>query len=72
VNPAYLNKKLAYPLLIKGGAILRTIQDALGDQLLTLGRQRDLLHDWQHAWDLMVVEADVEVVTQQVSIRTYH
>ena len=38
-RPAYLSKKLSYPLPAKGGDILHTIQDAQ-DYLLTLPSHR--------------------------------
>ena len=64
-RPAYLTKKLAYPLPIKGGAILRTIQDAR-DYLLALPPHRERRHHWQHVCELILEEADVEAVTSQI------
>jgi hypothetical protein len=65
LSPAYLSKKLSYPLPAKGGDILHTIQDAQ-DYLLTLPSHRQRRHHWQHAGQLMLEEADVETVTSQL------
>jgi hypothetical protein len=48
---------------IKGGGILRTVEDAR-DHLLTLGPQRSR-HDWQRAGELILAQVDVESVTSQ-------
>jgi hypothetical protein len=63
-RPAYLTKKLAYPLPIKGGAILRTIQDAR-DYLLALPPHRERRHHWQRVCELILEEADLESITNQ-------
>jgi hypothetical protein len=47
-SATYLAKRLAYPLPIKGGAVLLTIEDAW-DYLLTLGPQRYTLDHAQSA-----------------------
>ena len=59
-----MTKKLAYPLPIKGGAILRTIQDAR-DYLLALPPHRERRHHWQHVCELILEEADLESITNQ-------
>jgi hypothetical protein len=61
----YLSKKLAYPLPIKGGEVLRTIQDAR-DFLLTLSPQQELRNHWHYACQLILEEADVKAVTWQL------
>ena len=64
-SPAYLSKKLSYPLPTKGGDVLRTIRDAQ-DYLLTLSSHRQTRNHWQHVCQLMLEEADVETVTSQL------
>jgi hypothetical protein len=64
-RPAYLTKKLSYPLPTKDSSVLRTIRD-VGDYLLTLTPQRELRNHWQHACKLILDEADIEAVTSQV------
>jgi hypothetical protein len=64
-SATYLAKRLAYPLPIKGGTVLLTIQDAW-DYLLTLGPQRYTLHHWQRAYELIRAQLDVESVTSQL------
>jgi hypothetical protein len=64
-SATYLAKRLAYPLPIKGGAVLLTIQDAR-DYLLTLGPQRYTLDHWQRAYELIRAQLDVESVTSQL------
>ena len=49
------------PLPIKGGDILRTLQDARA--YMTLGPHREMRNHWQ--FQLIIEEADVEVVTWQ-------
>jgi hypothetical protein len=63
ISPAY--RELSYPLPIKGGDILRTIQDARA-YMLTLGPHREMRNHWQYACQLLMEEADVEVVTWQL------
>ena len=64
-SATYLAKRLAYPLPIKGGTVLLTIQDAW-DYLLTLGPQRYTLDHWQRAYELIRAQLDVESVTSQL------
>jgi triphosphoribosyl-dephospho-CoA synthetase len=63
--PAYLSKKLSYPLPTKGGDVLRTILD-VQDYLLTLSSYRQTRNHWLHVCQLMLEEADVETVTSQL------
>jgi hypothetical protein len=65
LRPAYLEKKLAYPLPTKDGEVLRTIGDAR-DYLLALPPPREGRNHWQHACELILDEADVEAVTSQI------
>jgi hypothetical protein len=58
------SRELSYPLPIKGGDILRTIQDARAF-MLTLGPHREMRNHWQYARQLIMEEANVEVVTWQ-------
>jgi hypothetical protein len=62
IRPAY--RELSYPLPMKGGNILRTIPDARA-YMLTLGPHRELRNHWRYACQLIMEEADVEVVTWQ-------
>jgi hypothetical protein len=64
-SATYLAKRLTYPLPLKGGTVLLTIQDAW-DYLLTLGPQRYTLHHWQRAYELIRAQLDVESVTSQL------
>ena len=57
-------RELSYPLPMKGGDILRTIQDARA-YMLTLGPHRELRNHWRYACQLIMEEANVEVVTWQ-------
>jgi hypothetical protein len=63
-HPNYMAKKLAYPLPIKGGEVLRTIQDAR-DYLLRQSPGWELRNHWQYACQLILKEADVKAVTWQ-------
>ena len=65
LSPAYLSKKLSYPLPTKGRDVLRTIRDAQ-DYLLTLSSHRQTRNHWLHVCQLMLEEADVETVTSQL------
>ena len=56
--------ELAYPLPIKGGEVLRTIQDAR-DYLLRQSPGWELRNHWQYASQLILEEADVKAVTWQ-------
>jgi hypothetical protein len=60
----YLSMRLAYPLPIKGGAVLLTLQDAR-DHVVALGPQRATPNHWKRAYELIGVQVDVEVVTNQ-------
>jgi len=64
-RPNYMTKKLSYPLPIKDGAVLRTVQEAR-DFLLTLSPQRKMRNHWQHACELTLEEADPKAVTWQM------
>jgi hypothetical protein len=64
LRPAYLTKKLSYPLPTKDSSVLRTIRDA-GDYLLALPPHRELRNHWQRARELILEEADIEAVTSQ-------
>jgi hypothetical protein len=57
-------KKLAYPLPMKDGNVLRTIQEAR-DFLLTLSLQREQRNHWQYARQLVLEEADPKAITWQ-------
>ena len=63
-RPAYLKKKLSYPLPTKDGEVLRTMQD-VRDYLLTLPPQRERRNHWQRVCELILAEADMEAVTNQ-------
>jgi hypothetical protein len=65
LSPAYLSKKLSYPLPTKGGDVLRTILD-VQDYLLALSSHRQTRNHRQHVCQLMLEEADVETVTSQL------
>jgi hypothetical protein len=54
ISSAY--RELSYPLPIKGGDILRTIQDARAF-MLTLGPHREMRNHWQYARQLIMEEA---------------
>ena len=54
---------MAYPLPIKGGAVLLTLEDAR-DHLLALGPQRETRY-WQHVYEMISAEVDVVSVTSQ-------
>ena len=54
---SYLLKKLVLPLPIKGGGLLRTVDDA-----------RPVQPEWELAWTLISKEADIPAVTRQVLI----
>ena len=60
----YLAMELAYPLPIKSGEVLRTIQDAR-DYLLRQSPGWELRNHWQYASQLILEEADVKAVTWQ-------
>jgi hypothetical protein len=62
-SAAYLSMRLAYPLPIKDGAVLLTLQDAQ-DHILTLGAQRETRY-WQHVHAMISAEMDVVSVTSQ-------
>jgi hypothetical protein len=57
-------RELSYPLPMKGGDILRTIQDARA-YMFTLGPHRELRNHWQYARQLLMEEADMDAVTWQ-------
>jgi hypothetical protein len=59
----YLSKRLAYPLPIKGGAVLLTLQDAR-DHILKLGAQRETRY-WQNVYGMISAQVDVVSVTSQ-------
>ena len=64
----YLAMELAYPLPIKSGEVLRTIQDArdyLLNYLLRRSPGWELRNHWQYAYQLILEEADVKAVTWQ-------
>ena len=58
-------RELSYPLPMKAGDIRRTLQDARA-YMLTLGPHREMRNHWQYACQLLMEEADVEVVTWQL------
>jgi hypothetical protein len=64
IRPAY--RELSYPLPMKGGNILRTIPDARA-YMLTLGPHRELRNHWRYACQLIMEEADVEVVSNPIT-----
>jgi hypothetical protein len=48
---------LSYPLPMKGGDILRTLQDARA-YMLTLWPQREMQNHWQYARQLIMEEVE--------------
>jgi hypothetical protein len=56
IRPAY--RELSYSLPIKGGDILRTLQDARA-YMLTLGPHREMRNHWQYICQLIIEEAEL-------------
>jgi hypothetical protein len=71
LRPEYLAKKLTpYPLPTKDGGVLRTIGDAHA-YILALTKKRELRAHWQHACRLLLQEAGVAALTQQVQLALF-
>ena len=62
---SYLLKKLVLPLPIKGGGLLRTVDDA---RAYVLALPSPVQPEWELAWTLISREADIPAVTRQVLI----
>ena len=62
---SYLLKKLVLPLPIKGGGLLRTVDDA---RAYVLALPSPIQPEWELAWTLISKEADIPAVTRQVLI----
>jgi hypothetical protein len=62
---SYLLKKLVLPLPIKGGSLLRTVDDA---RAYVLALPSPVQSEWELAWTLISQEADIPAVTRQVLI----
>jgi hypothetical protein len=63
-------RELSYPLPIKGGDILRTIQDAR-TYMLTLPKARKLRVHWQHTSRLLLQKAGAAALTRQVHLSLF-
>ena len=61
----YLLNKLVLPLPIKGGGLLRTVDDA---RAYVLALPSPAQPEWELAWTLISKEADIPAVTRQVLI----
>ena len=61
----YLLNKLVLPLPIKGGGVLRTVDDA---RAYVLALPPPVQPEWELAWTLISKEADIPAVTRQVLI----
>jgi hypothetical protein len=71
LSSAYLAQKLTpYPLPTKDGGVLRTIGDAHA-YMMALPKKRALRAHWQHAGRLLLQEAGVSALTQQVHLALF-
>jgi hypothetical protein len=69
-RPAYLSQKLTRPVPTKDGGLLRTIAEAR-DYMLALPDHRELRQSWQRAAELLLAQADVILVSQQIQLALF-
>lgn len=67
----YLAKKLAKPLPIKGGSVLRTIGDAANYVLSLPDKHVELNNAWQRAATLILEQADTATVSRQLHLALF-
>jgi len=70
VSP-YLSQKLTRPLVTKDGGTLRTVLDARA-YMLALSKDRERRAQWQHAAELLLVQADVADFSKQVELALFN
>jgi hypothetical protein len=66
--PAYLRTKLTKALPTRDGGVLRTVEDARA-YMLKLSKQRETRAQWQHACALLLAQAEVGALTDQIEPR---
>jgi hypothetical protein len=69
-RPAYLSQKLTRPVPTKHGGLLWTIAEAR-DYTLALPDHRELRQSWQRAAELLLAQADVALVGQQIQLALF-
>ena len=69
--PSYLSQKLTQPPT-KGGAILRTIGEAANYMLALPHEQAEYCARWRRAAQLLLDQADVAAVSQQVHLALFY
>jgi hypothetical protein len=69
LRPAYPSKKLTRPLPTKDGGTLRTVKDAY---MLALSKQRETRAQWQRAAELLLAQADVADLSEQVELALFY
>ena len=70
--PAYLSKKLTQLLPTKDGGVLRTIGDAVTYMLALPPDRGELCQRWRQATKLILDQADVAAVSQQVHLALFY
>jgi hypothetical protein len=71
VSSAYLRNKLARPLPTKDGGTLRTVLDVRA-YMLALSKGREANARWQHAVELLMAQADVDIFGRQVELALFY
>ena len=69
---AYLSQKLTQPLPTKDGTVLRTIGDAANYILALPQEQAEGCQRWRHAAQLLLDQADVAAVSQQIHLALFY
>jgi hypothetical protein len=71
LRPEYLSQKLDRPLPTKDGGTLRTVLDARA-YMLALSKDRELRQRWQRACELLLAEADVGALSNQIELALFY
>jgi hypothetical protein len=72
LHPApYLSKKITRPIPTKDGGVLRTILDAR-TYMVVLSEDRELRQQWQRACELLLAEADVAALSDQIELARFY
>ena len=69
-SPVYLKRRLSRPLPTKNGGILSTVKD-VRTYVLALPDSRSERRYWQRACQLLLDQADVEALSQQVELALF-
>ena len=70
--PAYLSQKLVHILPTKNCGVLRTIGDAVTYMLALPPDRGELCQRWRQATKLILDQADVAAVSQQVHLALFY